>query len=207
MPHRWLAMTSAPGARMKTRRPRPWPPGDEAPPPPRIALVTDPTALPFAEASLDLVVLPHTLELSADPHASLREVQRVLVHEGRVAIAGLNPASLWGLRQYRAHLLRGAGQGQLYLPEAGEFIGHWRLRDWLRLLQFELESLSFGCYAPACAARATWRALAGWTAWARAGGRSSVPHTSWSPSSAAPAPSWWARRGRNRRYRRTLLFQ
>ena len=149
MPHRWLAMTSAPGALDEDPTPATVAEGDEAPPPPSIALVTDPTALPFAEASLDLVVLPHTLELSADPHASLREVQRVLVHEGRVAIAGLNPASLWGLRQYRAHLLRGAGQGQLYLPEAGEFIGHWRLRDWLRLLQFELESLSFGCYAPA----------------------------------------------------------
>ena len=37
---------------------------------------------------MDLVVLPHTLELSHDPHAALREVQRVLVHEGRVAIAG-----------------------------------------------------------------------------------------------------------------------
>ena len=145
MPHRWLALTTPP----------PGPAPAAAPPPPdggeprRIALVTDSAALPFAEASLDLVVLPHTLELSPDPHATLREVQRVLVHEGRVAIAGLNPASLWGLRQYRAHLLRGGGQGQLYLPEAGEFIGHWRLRDWLRLLQFELESLSFGCYAPA----------------------------------------------------------
>ena len=112
-------------------------------------LVTDSTALPFAEGSLDLVVLPHTLELSPDPHATLREVQRVLVHEGRVAIAGLNPASLWGLRQWRALLWRRMGRGRLYLPEAGELIGHWRLRDWLRLLEFELESISFGCWRPA----------------------------------------------------------
>ena len=41
------------------------------------------------------------------------------------------------------------GWGQLYLPDAGEFIGHWRLRDWLRLLGFELETISFGCYRPA----------------------------------------------------------
>ena len=115
----------------------------------KAALVTDSTALPFPEASVDLVVLPHALEFSADPHATLREVQRVLVPEGRVAISGLNPASLWGWRQYRAHLYRSLGSGSLYLPDGCEFIGHWRLRDWLRLLEFELESVAFGCYRPA----------------------------------------------------------
>ena len=40
----------------------------------RVALVTDAAALPFPPASLDLVVLPHTLELSADPHQVLRRV-------------------------------------------------------------------------------------------------------------------------------------
>jgi len=141
MPHRWLALSAAP--------PAVEPPAADAPAAARWALVTDSTALPFADASLDLVVLPHTLELSADPHATLREVQRVLVHEGKVAIAGLNPLSLWGLRQWRSHLYRGLGGGQPFLPEAGEFIAHWRLRDWLRLLQFELESVSFGCWRPA----------------------------------------------------------
>ncbi len=121
---------------------------------PRVALVTDAAALPFPEASLDLVVLPHTLELSADPHQVLREVERVLVPEGRVVVCGLNPASLWGLRQGRARLARrlhlgGLGMGALYLPDAGEFIGPWRLRDWLRLLGFEVESERFGCYRPA----------------------------------------------------------
>lgn len=121
---------------------------------PRVALVTDAAALPFPPASLDLVVLPHTLELSADPHQVLREVERVLVPEGRVVISGLNPASLWGLRQGRARLagrlgLSALGAANLYLPEAGEFIGPWRLRDWLRLLGFEVESERFGCYRPA----------------------------------------------------------
>ncbi|MBX3587659.1 MAG: class I SAM-dependent methyltransferase [Ramlibacter sp.] len=113
------------------------------------AFMTDFAALPFAESSLDLVVLPHTLELSADPHAALREVERVLVPEGRVVISCLNPASLWGLRQRRARLYRRMGFGQLFLPEAGDFIGYWRLRDWLRLLSFEVESSQFGCYRPA----------------------------------------------------------
>ena len=112
-------------------------------------LLCDFAALPFAANSLDLVVLPHTLELDADPHATLREVERVLVPEGRVVICGVNPASLWGLRQRRAHLYRRLGFGELFLPREGEFIGYWRLRDWLRLLSFEVESGRFGCYRPA----------------------------------------------------------
>jgi len=115
----------------------------------QVALACDFSALPFPANSLDLVVLPHTLELHADPHATLREVERVLVPEGRVVITGVNPVSLWGLRQRRAHLYRRFGFGELYLPQEGEFIGYWRLRDWLRLLDFEVESGRFGCYRPA----------------------------------------------------------
>ncbi|MDM0118253.1 class I SAM-dependent methyltransferase [Variovorax arabinosiphilus] len=131
MPHRWLATT------------------DPVVPAPRAAFLTDFAALPFSANSLDLVVLPHTLELSPDPHATLREVERVLVPEGRVVICGLNPASLWGMRQRRARLYQRLGFGELFLPEAGDFIGYWRLRDWLRLLSFEVESGRFGAYRPA----------------------------------------------------------
>ena len=113
------------------------------------ALFTDFCALPFPSSSLDLVVLPHALEYSADPHATLREVERVLVPEGRVVICGLNPLSLWGLRQGRDRLCRRLGLGSLFLPEGGEFIAYWRLRDWLRLLSLEVEQGEFGCYKPA----------------------------------------------------------
>jgi SAM-dependent methyltransferase len=135
MPHKWMATPRVPMA-MRDGVLQP-------------ALVTDFSALPFPEASLDLVVLPHTLELSHDPHATLREVERVLVPEGRVVISCLNPASLWGLRQRRAHLYQYLGFGQLYLPPGGDFLGYWRMRDWLRLLSFEVESAHFGCYRPA----------------------------------------------------------
>lgn len=136
MPHRWLALDGESE-----------PLGPIVPP----ALWADPIALPFAENSLDLVLLPHTLEHSHDPHAVLREVVRVLVPEGRVVLCGFNPMSLWGLRQTRMRLYRryGWGRGPLFLPEAGQFIGYWRLRDWLRLLNFEVESATFGCYRPA----------------------------------------------------------
>lgn len=114
----------------------------------RSALVTDFDALPFREHSLDLVTLPHGLELCPDPHAALAEVARVLVPEGRVIISGLNPASLWGFRQRRSQLFHRVGVGQEWVPGTQEWIGYWRLRDWLRLLSFEVESVRFGCYRP-----------------------------------------------------------
>ncbi len=158
MPHKWLALPAG-GDGALAADPEPGPsPGATAAggaSSPRVALLTDSAALPFPENSLDLVLLPHTLELSSDPHTTLREVERVLVPEGRVVISGLNPASLWGLRQRRAHFYRRLGYGELFLPEAGEFIGYWRLRDWLRLLSFEVESGQFGCYRPAVSSRAS----------------------------------------------------
>ncbi len=110
-------------------------------------------ALPFPAASLDLVLMPHTLELARDPHLALREVERVLVPDGRLLITGFNPASLWGLRQRVGHARHRLGvlrSRPLYLPRAGEFIGYWRLRDWLRLLGFEVEAGRFGGYRPPC---------------------------------------------------------
>ncbi|MBP6646656.1 MAG: methyltransferase domain-containing protein [Burkholderiaceae bacterium] len=114
----------------------------------RSALVTEFDALPFREHSLDLVTLPHGLELCPDPHAALAEVARVLLPEGRVIISGLNPASLWGFRQRRSHLYQRIGLGQTWVAGSHEWIGYWRLRDWLRLLSFEVESVRFGCYRP-----------------------------------------------------------
>jgi len=151
MPHRWVASDSLVV-----------PEALPAPPPLDGLLTTQPAhepialhcefdALPFPNASIDLVVLPHALELARDPHHTLREVERVLVPEGRVVIAGFNPASLWGLRQRAGRIRRGMGFGRdqsLYLPRAGEFIGYWRLRDWLRLLGFEVEAGRFGCWRP-----------------------------------------------------------
>lgn len=140
MPHRWLA---GDGAGLD----EPVPEGERELR--AIALHCDFDALPFPSQSLDLVVLPHSLELAHDPHETLREVERVLVPEGRVVILGFNPVSFWGLKQRTGHLRRQLGSRRpLYLPRTGEFIGYWRLRDWLRLLSFEVERGRFGCYRP-----------------------------------------------------------
>lgn len=99
--------------------------------------------LPFESASLDLVVMPHALEFAPDSHATLREVERVLVPEGRIVVSGFNNWSLWGMRQALSRR-----SGRPYLPHAGEFIGYRRIKDWLRLLGFEFETGHFGCYRP-----------------------------------------------------------
>ncbi len=96
--------------------------------------------LPVATQSIDLLVLPHGLEYAQDPHAVLREAERVLMPEGRLVITGFNPWSLWGAR----HRL---GRND-WLPECGRFIPISQLKDWLKLLSFELDRGHFGCYAP-----------------------------------------------------------
>jgi len=172
MPHRWLAVESAGDDAAGVGAVDGKVAGVEAStdaPTERAVVLSPPSlrchfdALPFDAASLDLVVLPHALELARDPHLALREVERVLVPEGRAIIVGFNPASLWGARQklgrLRRHLLPGGGD--LFLPHAGEFIGYRRLRDWLRLLSFEVEAGRFGCYIPPFTS-ARWLARFAW---------------------------------------------
>jgi SAM-dependent methyltransferase len=108
---------------------------------PGCGLRADPNHLPIASQSMDLVVLPHVLEFDPDPHQILREAERVLRPEGQIVIAGFNPVSLWGLK-------RKLGGKRTGYPWCGDFIGLLRLRDWLKLLGFELNGGRFGCYAP-----------------------------------------------------------
>ena len=155
MPHRWVATESASAHDALD---------EQAPLRAAVALHCDFDALPFDSGSLDLVVLPHALELARDPHLALREVERVLVPEGRVVIVGFNPASLWGLRQRLGHwrqLLASRSRVPLFLPSGGEFMSYRRLRDWLRLLSFEVEAGRFGCYRPPTAAE-KWLARFEW---------------------------------------------
>ena len=102
-------------------------------------LLADMQQLPIASQSIDLLVLPHVLEFSANPHQILREVERVLMPEGRVIVSGFNPWSLWGLRA----MLDTDGY-----PWCGKFVNLPRLKDWLALLGFEMAAGSLCCYAP-----------------------------------------------------------
>lgn len=105
-------------------------------------LITNPHYLPFASASMDLVILPHLLEFHAAPHQILREVERVLVPEGSVIVTGFNPFSLWGLRRRFSRANNAAA------PWRGHYLSIMRLKDWFALLGLDTHSGSFGCYAP-----------------------------------------------------------
>ena len=135
MPHQWLSDTQLPA--------EPGQGQDKAQN--RVVVVHDFAELPFASHSLDLVLLPHVLEFAEEPHQVLREVERVLIPEGQLIITGFNPASMWGVRQ-----LAGRLTGAHLLPLDGEFISVPRLKDWLKLLNMEVNRGHFGCYAPPC---------------------------------------------------------
>jgi SAM-dependent methyltransferase len=104
-----------------------------------------PQRLPVVTDSIDAVLLPHTLELSQEPHAVLREVHRVLRPDGKLIVLGFNPASWWGLR----HTFAPTG----FPSGLRRQISKRRLSDWLRLLNLNIESVT-GCYASASAGKA-----------------------------------------------------
>ncbi|MEP6879868.1 MAG: methyltransferase domain-containing protein [Nitrosospira sp.] len=113
------------------------------------AVRASPEFLPIETNSIDLVLLPHVLEFSSNPHQILREVQRVLMPEGHVIVCGFNPRSLWGVRGVLGlvedRFLRSV-EGQF--PWRGNFISLPRLKDWLTLLDFEITKDRLCCYAP-----------------------------------------------------------
>jgi len=87
-------------------------------------------ALPIQTASVDAVLLPHTLEFDSDPQAVVREADRVLCGEGQLIVLGFRPYSLWGLRATAAR--------DGYPPGMQRMLGAGRMRDWLGLLGYEI---------------------------------------------------------------------
>ncbi len=86
----------------------------------------DPAALPFASDSVDIVIVAHTLEYVDDPHRLLREIERILVPEGRLLVVGIDSWTLWAAwQQLRRRPYR------LY--------SQWRVKDWLNVLGFEIQ--------------------------------------------------------------------
>ena len=93
-------------------------------------ICSDADRLPLASESIDVAVLPHTLDFHLSPHEILREIDRVLIPEGHVVILAFNPMSLWGLTRV---LLGWRG----HMPWQGQYYTQTRMRDWLALLGFD----------------------------------------------------------------------
>ena len=98
----------------------------------RADLFANASALPFFEATLDLVNLPLTLDAHSDPDAVLDEVARVLVPEGRAIFTGFDIASVWGV----AHKL-----GSKRLPEGARIYGLSNLKASLAELGLIVERI------------------------------------------------------------------
>lgn len=96
--------------------------------------------LPLQEASVDLLALPHTLELSAAPAATLRDAARALLPQGRLLISGFNPRGVWFSP---AATLRRRSLG---LPEPSQLQGLHFLRSQLQALGLALERVDYGCW-------------------------------------------------------------
>ena len=97
--------------------------------------------LPIAMDSIDVVLLPHILEYSKDTHKLLREMERILISEGYVVIIGINPFSLWGVW----HLFFCWWNK---MPWCGRLISVSRMKDWLSLLDFEIEKVKYFFFSP-----------------------------------------------------------
>jgi SAM-dependent methyltransferase len=163
---------------------------------PGAVVAADPFQLPLASQSVDLLTLPHTIEFHGNPHHVLREAERVLRPEGSLVLSGFNTLSLWRLRQVFAGRAAGA-------PWNAKFIGLVRLRDWLRLLGFELNGGRFGCYAPPFAhaewlARFRFMEFAGARWWPIAGGVYVVRAVKRVPGMMLVTPAWRKERARRR---------
>src|SRR5882757_1511347 len=104
---------------------------------PGVTLCAPLDTLPFRSDSIDAILLPHTLELVEDPYAVLREAERVLTGEGCLLICGFNPFSGWGARRlFGRYLGRPA-----FPPGTLRMLSERRLRDWVALLGFDVDSV------------------------------------------------------------------
>lgn len=102
------------------------------------AIVSEPDYLAVANERVDVLILHHVLEFSANPHQVLREAQRVLSSGGHLFVLGFNPWSLWALKKMIAF--------PRYAPWCGSYFSHARVSDWLNLLDFNLQNTQFGFF-------------------------------------------------------------
>jgi SAM-dependent methyltransferase len=150
-----------------------------------------PHALPLESASVDAVVLPHTLDFIAEAPDVLREVERVLIPEGRVVIFCFNPLSTWGLTRWWPRR-----SDRRRVPWCGAQLTPFRIGDWLRLLGFTQETREMLVFRPpvrrAQSPRLDWLESAGARWWPVLGGVFAVRAVKRVPAQTPLRPAWRA---------------
>lgn len=101
---------------------------------PGVDVIGDSSRLPFASSSANVVFLNHALESATDPHRLLREVDRILIPGGRLAIALYNPLGFFGLWRF----MRPG-----HYPWQARWRSQARVVEWLSVLGFELEQREY----------------------------------------------------------------
>lgn len=95
--------------------------------------------LPIGRDCVDVLLLPHTLEVAADPHYLLRQVDAMLVPEGHLVITGFSPAGYlswsqgwrtqWlGKKTHCAHV-------NLESPH--------KIKEWLTVLGYDIQGIHY----------------------------------------------------------------
>ena len=134
--------------------------------------MTDPAALPFPETPGFVGLATHP-GVERRPHTALRS-GAVLRPEGRWCcpasiLSACGACASTGRTCVPSWVSPGAAVSVVFAL-CGRFHGHWWLRDWLRLLSFEVEATRLGVYQPA-ARTERWLQRFGWLSpWAPAGG-------------------------------------
>lgn len=86
--------------------------------------------LPIASGSVDLVILPHTVECVENQRHLIAEACRLVKPEGFIMLLGFNPFSLWGLKKWWVN--------HQPMPWSGNFVRPKQIKQWLSLADFEL---------------------------------------------------------------------
>lgn len=97
--------------------------------------------LPILTGSIDLVLLPHTLEFVDNARQLLSEACRIIKPEGLIVISGFNPYSAWGIKKY-------IGKKNKRTPWAGRLIPPYQIRSWLNLADFLMEKQTSAMFRP-----------------------------------------------------------
>ncbi|MBT4837543.1 MAG: methyltransferase domain-containing protein [Methylococcales bacterium] len=90
--------------------------------------------LAIASDSIDAVLLPHTLEYQKNSVSVLKEIERILIPEGRLVITGYNPISALGIASYFKRKFDKKKSNDHH-----QLIGLWTLNKWLNTLGFDVE--------------------------------------------------------------------
>lgn len=110
--------------------------------PERSTVIAHPACLPFLPDSLDVILMPHTLECVDNPEALLLEASSALKSGGFMIILGMNRLSFWGM-QYASQSKRATNAP---FPWLQNFLSIHHIEKQLAENQCVIDSTHTVCY-------------------------------------------------------------